>query len=182
LAATRGPCQASRARIIGAPLRDFERLYEAHARQLLAFLIFRTGDRALADDLLADTFERVLRTKRRFDPTRGSEKTWLYAIALNCLRDHARRQAVEKRALERIGGPAEEWQPVDTDTVHDRDLVRRSLEILSDDERLVVSLRFGADLTMPEIAKVIREPLTTVEGRVYRALGKLRAEIAPPEG
>ena len=41
--------------------RDFERLYDAHAGQLLAFLIFRTGDRALADDLLADTFERVLR-------------------------------------------------------------------------------------------------------------------------
>ena len=107
----------------------------------------------------------------------GSEKTWLYAIALNCLRDHARRQSAEKRALERIGGPVEGRQPVDADAVHDRDLVRRSLETLSEDERLAVSLRFGADLTMPEIAKVIREPLTTVEGRVYRALGRLRLNL-----
>ncbi len=110
----------------GAPLREFERLYGAHARQLLAFLIYRTGDRALSEDLLGDTFERVLRAKRLFDPRRGSEKTWLYAIALNCLRDHARRQSAEKRALERIGGPAEEWGPVDTESVHDRDVVRRT--------------------------------------------------------
>ncbi len=35
---------------------------------------------------------------------------------------------------------------------------------------------------MPEIAKVIREPLTTVEGRIYRALRELRAELDPAEG
>jgi RNA polymerase sigma-70 factor (ECF subfamily) len=159
----------------GGPLPEFERLYEAHSRPLLAFLIYRTGDRALAEDLLADTFERVLRTRRRFDPRRGSEKTWLYAIALNCLRDHARRQATEQRALERVGPPAGE--PSGEPAVHDRDLVSRSLELLSDDERLAIALRYGADLTMPEIARVIREPLTTVEGRIYRALGKLRAEL-----
>jgi len=52
------------------------------------------------------------------------------------------------------------------------------MAVLSDDERLAVSLRYGADLTMPEIAKLIGEPLTTVEGRIYRALGKLRTELA----
>jgi RNA polymerase sigma-70 factor, ECF subfamily len=161
------------------PLRkpDFERLYEAHARQLLAFLVYRTGERPLAEDLLADTFERVLRTKRRFDPGRGSEKTWLYAIALNCLRDHARRVSAESRALERSGGGEELHHPPHDEDFADHDLLRRSLAALSDDERLVVSLRFGADLTMPEIAKLIHKPLTTIEGRVYRALGKLRAGI-----
>jgi RNA polymerase sigma-70 factor (ECF subfamily) len=165
----------------GGPLRDFERLYEAHSRQLLAFLIYRTGDHALAEDLLADTFERVLRTKRRFDARRGSEKTWLYTIALNCLRDHARRHTTEQRVLERAG-PAGPVAGSQEEAVQDRDLVRRSLQALSDEERLAVALRYGADLTMPEIAKVIREPLTTVEGRIYRALGKLRAELGPGDG
>jgi RNA polymerase sigma-70 factor (ECF subfamily) len=41
----------------------------------------------------------------------------------------------------------------------------------------VIALRFGADLTVPEIARVLDAPLTTVEGRVYRALRKLRAEL-----
>src|SRR6478736_4381522 len=77
---------------------DFERLYAAEAAGLFSFLAYRTGDRALAEDLLGDAFERALRARRRFDRRRGSEKTWLYAIALNVLRDHARRDAVRARA------------------------------------------------------------------------------------
>ncbi len=72
---------------------EFERLYEAEAQGLFGFLAYRTGDRALAEDLLADTFERALRARARFDRRRGSEKTWLYAIALNRLLDRARRAA-----------------------------------------------------------------------------------------
>ena len=84
---------------------EFERLYAAEAQGLFAFLAYRTGDRALAEDLLADAFERALRSRRRFDRRRGSEKTWLYAIALNLLRDHARRAAAEGRALGRVDEP-----------------------------------------------------------------------------
>ena len=54
---------------------DFERLYGQHAEPLFAFLAYRTGDRVLAEDLLADTFERALRARRRFDRRRGSEKS-----------------------------------------------------------------------------------------------------------
>src|SRR5918912_4564121 len=84
---------------------DFERLYADEAAGLFSFLAYRTGDRALAEDLLADAFERALRSKRRFDRRRGSAKTWLYAIALNVLRDHARRAAAEGRALDRAEAP-----------------------------------------------------------------------------
>ena len=56
---------------------DFERIYDAHAQGLFAFLIYRTGDRAVAEDLVADTFERALRARRRFDLRRGGEKAWL---------------------------------------------------------------------------------------------------------
>jgi RNA polymerase sigma-70 factor, ECF subfamily len=82
---------------------EFEELYAKHAQPLLAFLAYRTGDRAMAEDVLADTFERVLRARRRFDPRRGSKRTWLYSIALNVLRDAVRRREAELRALERVG-------------------------------------------------------------------------------
>jgi DNA-directed RNA polymerase specialized sigma24 family protein len=52
------------------------------------------------------------------------------------------------------------------------DLLNRSLALLRGPEREAIALRFGADLTVPEIAKLTGEPLTTVEGRVYRALRK----------
>jgi RNA polymerase sigma-70 factor (ECF subfamily) len=160
-------------------MRDeqFERLYADHAQALFGFLSYRTGDRVLAEDLLADTFERALRARRRFDPRKASEKTWLYAIALNLLRDSARRRAAEGRALERVTSGLAPGPSGDMEEVSDRDLISRSLSVLSEEEREAIALRFGADLTVPEIAKLIREPLTTVEGRVYRALRKLREEI-----
>jgi RNA polymerase sigma-70 factor (ECF subfamily) len=157
-------------------MRDdaFERLYAEHAEALSGFLIYRTGDRVLSEDLLADTFERALRARRRFDPRKASEKTWLYAIALNCLRDHARRRSTEGRALERIvSGPSPESSS-EMEGVSDRDLISRNLAVLNDKEREAIALRFGADLTLPEIAKLTGEKLTTMEGRVYGALRKLR--------
>jgi RNA polymerase sigma factor (sigma-70 family) len=156
---------------------DFERLYAAEAKSLFAFLAYRTGDRSLAEDLLADTFERALRARVRFDRRRGSEKTWLYAIALNLLRDNARRAGAEGRALERVGGPAESAADPFAGVEH-RDELNRALATLSAEEREAIALRFGAELTVPEIAGVLGEPLTTVEGRVYRALRKLRGALA----
>src|SRR5215213_11883166 len=129
---------------------EFERLYEAHAGPLLAFLVYRTGDRALAEDLLADTFERVLRSARRFDPRRSSEKTWIYAIALNRLRDHGRRTAAESRALERTAVGASNQADPPTERVGARDALGRALATLSDEEREAIALRYGAELTVPE--------------------------------
>jgi RNA polymerase sigma factor (sigma-70 family) len=161
------------------PMQDdtFERLYAEHAQALFGFLSYRTGDRVLAEDLLADTFERALRARRRFDPRKASEKTWLYAIALNCLRDHARRKKTEGRALERIASGSSLEASDGMEGLADRDLVSRGLSVLSEEEREAIALRFGADLTVPEIAKLTGERLTTVEGRVYRALRKLREEL-----
>src|SRR2546429_6979203 len=149
---------------------QFERLYEEHAQPLLAFLVYRTGNRAVAEDILADTFERVLKARRRFDPRKASEKTWIYSIALNRLRDSVRQQAAESRALERaVPVPAGETRPP-SEAVEDRESLAIAMERLSDEEREAIALRYGADLTVPEIARLTNEKLTTVEGRVYRAL------------
>jgi RNA polymerase sigma factor (sigma-70 family) len=152
---------------------EFERLYEEHAQGLLAFLAYRTGDRALAEDLLADTFERVLRARRRFDPRKGSRKTWVYSIALNLLRDQIRRREAEGRAVGRVQEPAPSGAgPLQR--IADRDELARAMAELSDEEREAIALRYGGDLTVPEIARLSGEKLTTVEGRVYRGLRKLR--------
>jgi RNA polymerase sigma factor (sigma-70 family) len=155
---------------------DFERLYAAEAQGLFAFLAYRTGDRVLAEDLLADAFERALRSRVRYDRRRGSQKTWLYAIALNLLRDHARRAAAEGRAVERVRVPAEAPDPFAG--VEARDELGQALAELSGEEREAIALRFGAELSVPEMAHLLGEPLTTIEGRVYRALRKLRKALA----
>jgi RNA polymerase sigma factor (sigma-70 family) len=159
--------------------KDFDRLFDEHAEPLLKFLIYRTGDRALAEDLVADTFERALRKRSMFDRRKGTEKAWLYTIATNLLRDGVRRREVEERAYTTAGvlEPALIGGDGGMASFEARQTVMEALEALSPEEREAVALRFGADLTVPEMAKVLDEKLTTVEGRVYRALRKLRERL-----
>jgi RNA polymerase sigma-70 factor, ECF subfamily len=157
---------------------QFERLYEAHAQDLFGFLAYRTGDAALAEDLVADTFERVLTARRPFDRRKASEKTWIYAIALNRLRDLARRDAAENRAIT-LAAPA-----VTNGNGHHgvegaetRQVIMAALATLNDEEREALSLRYGADMSLKDIAKVLGKPRSTVEGRIYKGLKHLRAEL-----
>jgi len=156
----------------------FERLYTEHAESLLGFLIYRTGDRPLAEDLLADTFERAIRARRRFDRRKASEKTWLYTIAVNSLRDHRRREGAEQRALENVSAGAPGGAPDASETVADRDAVERAMHVLTEEERDAIALRYGAELTIPEIAKLAGLRETTARGRVYGAMQKLRDELS----
>ena len=155
----------------------FERLWEAHAHRLVGFLVYRTGDRALAEDVVAETFERVVRARRAFDPQKGSEKTWIYSIALNLLRDHARRGRVEERALERVVAGSAGSDLGANGAVEDRDVIMRAMSDLSEEEREAIALRYIAELTIPEIGQLTGESPKTIEGRVYRALGKMRDEV-----
>jgi RNA polymerase sigma factor (sigma-70 family) len=162
------------------PDEQFERLYREHASALLGFLVYRTGDLGLAEDVHADTFERVLTSRRRPSPGRG-EKAWLYTIALNRLRDVLRRRGAERQALERAERLA--VAPADfgtLDAVERRDLIHRGLAALPDEEREALALRYGGDLSLREIAEVTGQPQTTAEGRVYRGLKRLREELSEP--
>jgi RNA polymerase sigma-70 factor (ECF subfamily) len=156
---------------------DFERLYEEHAQPLFGFLVYRTGDRVEAEDVLGEAFLRALRGRKRFDRRRGSEKAWLYSIALNVLRDQVRRSAAESRALERVEAVAAVEGAGGIDVVEDRDLVARALDKLSPEEREAIALRYGGQLTVPEMARALDLPLRTVESRVHRALRKLREDL-----
>ena len=160
--------------------QDFERLYEEHAGPLFSFLAYRTGDVTLAEDLVADTFERVLTAKRSFNPRKGAEKTWIYTIALNRLRDVARRSAVERGALEHMHANGANGHN-GFESVEIRHVVMAALSAVSEEEREALSLRYGADLSLEEIAKVIGKPRSTVEGRVYKGLKRLRAEFERAE-
>src|SRR5438477_107961 len=127
---------------------DFERLYEDHAQPLFGFLAYRTGDRGLAEEVLSEAFERALKARKRYDPDRASAKTWIYTIALNCLRDHQRRQGAEVRALDRVGAPdAFDLSDPALDRADTRDEVQRAMRGLSEEEREVVALRYGGELT-----------------------------------
>lgn len=158
---------------------EFERLYSDHAPALFSYLAYRTGDRALAEDLLADTFERALRKRRWFNRSKASAKTWLYAIAVNRLKDHLRSAEAEDRALKRVKMlAASDNSPGPADYVSQRDWVSQALARVTDEEREALALRFGGELTCKEMATVLDQPVSTVRGRLYGGLQKLRDLLA----
>ena len=80
--------------------------------------------------------------------------------------------------MERVAAYAGGGHDAPFDELAERDQVHRALAGLSDDERECVALRYGADLKLEEIAELVGEPRTTVEGRVYRGLKRLRDELS----
>ena len=164
---------------------DIERLFVECAQPLYAFAAYHTGDAAAAEEVVGDTFERLLRTRRRFDPRKGSERSWMYAIALNLVRDRQRRADAERRAINRAGDGHARFDADDALARVDlRDELARALDTLDPDVREILALRFGADLRLKDIAELTGRPLSTVHECLHRGLRELQRQLssdAPPE-
>ena len=156
---------------------DFERLVERHAQGLYAFLLYRTGDHHLAEELVGDTLERAYSARGRYDRRRASEKTWLITIALNRWRDIMRREGSERAALERLASTAPETSEGGIQEAERRRALLDGMARLPEAEREVVALSYGADLSAKQVAEVLGVPLTTVQGRLYRGLRHLRDDL-----
>ncbi len=161
------------------PARDFSAVYDEHVWKVYGFLAYRMRNRADAEDLTQQTFERALKAWSRYDPSIAGVGTWLLAIARNLLIDHARADRSDRR------------QPLDElDTGHDAlvatggepDLglepeLQRALATLGAREREIIALRFGGELTGPEIAELMDLSLANVQQILSRSLRRMRAVI-----
>src|SRR5512135_3490073 len=82
----------------------FADVAERHLDDVFGYLLYLTRDRSLADDLAGATFEKALRLWPRFDPRRGTARTWLLGIArttaLDWFRSESRRRRREQQAAE----------------------------------------------------------------------------------
>lgn len=159
----------------------FTRVYEDHLMSVYSFLAYRLRDRDLAEDLTQSTFERALRAWPRFDPAKAAERTWLLTIARNLLIDHTRRNhpdptgEIDEHLLPASAGPEVAF-------MQDASL-QELLQTLGEREREIVALRFGGDLTGPEIAELTGLTLANVQQILSRSLRKLRTVIeAGPAG
>src|SRR4051812_41886047 len=88
------------------------RLFDEHVWDVYGFVAYRIGNRAEAEDLTQQTFERALRAWSRFDPSRAQPRPWLLAIARNLLVDHYRRDRSNLQRHLGKGGVSEEQLPV----------------------------------------------------------------------
>jgi len=143
--------------------------------ELYAFFAYRLGSRSDAEDLTQETLERAFRAWARYDPARASVRTWLLAIARNLLIDHYRASR-GRQALVLSDEHEIEAATVEPSLGLDHRLAA-ALGALSDRERELVALRYGADLTGPEIAAVTGLSLANVQQILSRSLRRMRAEL-----
>jgi RNA polymerase sigma-70 factor (ECF subfamily) len=147
----------------------FRSLYDRYESAVYRFIARYTGDRDV-DDLVQETWVRVVRHAGRFDPSRRFT-TWLFQIAVNLCRDWHRRQ----RPTEAVGEV-----PAAADGAATREAVidaRRLLAHLPEAQRAVLVLRYFHDLSETEISEVLEIPPGTVKSRAHAAVTRLRALV-----
>ncbi len=162
-------------------------LYDRYARDLHRYLALRV-DAAIADDLVSESFLIAWERRDTFDPARASVKAWLFGIATNLLRQHARSEGRRLRAWARDHGRRAVTDHVDDRTAAVVDAktlmtdLSEALAGLRPEERDVLLMTAWADLTATEVAEVTGTPVATVRTRLFRARTKLRARINGQEG
>jgi RNA polymerase sigma-70 factor, ECF subfamily len=160
------PLETSRQRL--------ERLYRACRDDVYAYVATVLRDRHLAEDVTAQAFERAFRRRRLFDPRRGSERAWLFAIARNAALDELRRRkhtvpAADARRPEEADRDGEQLESIlRTATVLDAVLS------LPPRERELIALKFHAALTNSEIARVLGVSESNAGTMLHRTIAKLR--------
>jgi RNA polymerase sigma-70 factor (ECF subfamily) len=157
---------------------DFTEIYDEQLERVYGFIAYRVASRADAEDLTQKTFERALSHWADYDRNRASVTTWLLSIARNAVIDHYR--AGSRRATVDLDEVAESQLP--SVAAPELDLVvtpelGAALAALGDRERELIALRFGADLTGREIARVTGLTLANVQQILSRAMRKLRAAL-----
>jgi RNA polymerase sigma-70 factor, ECF subfamily len=161
----------------GAGTMSFAAAAEAHLDDVHAYLVYLTGDRSLAEDLTAATFERALKIWRRFDPRRASAKTWLCQIARSAALDHFR---AEERRRRREGAYAAS-EPRDASEAPLAEGLSPSLEAalrgLSATDRELIALRVLLELDGPTVARLLGISPTACSTRLNRALQRLEERI-----
>ena len=159
----------------------FALVYDRHAITVHRFLARRVGGQ-LADDLAAQTMLVAFDSRKRFDLAHDSALPWLYGIATNMLRRHARAEARHLRALSKLDPyPLE---PRHDDAVSDRvsaEAAGRELAAglarLNPQERDVLLLVAWESLSYEEVSHALDIPLGTVRSRLHRARTKMRTAL-----
>jgi RNA polymerase sigma factor (sigma-70 family) len=160
-----------------AAIPTFASVAEELLDDVYGYLLYLTRNWAVAEDLTSETFEAALRKWRRFDPARGTPRSWLLAIArstaLDWFRADARRRRREERAESAL--PRDDHEGAFGEGLSPE--LEAGLRALSAGEREVVALRVVLDLDGEETARLLGISTTAVSTRLSRALSKLEERM-----
>jgi RNA polymerase sigma-70 factor, ECF subfamily len=159
-----------------AAAESFESIYRRTFPRVYAYVASLLRDRAAAEDVTAQAFERAYRKRRRFRSGRGTPEAWIFGIARNAALDELRRRQRSARLEadpEDVGAAAPEDH---AELAARRQAVRAALDSLTPRERDLIALKFAGGLTNAELAKTLGISESNVGTRLHRTVQKIRKE------
>ena len=171
----------------------FELLVQRHERALFNFIYRSVGRRDIAEELLQETFLRIIKSAPKYQKT-AKFTTWAYTIARNICIDRARKFKKRKElSLDRTIGNGEEGGATFLDQVVDENAaagsmdaekkvflerLQAALDQLPEEQSEVFVMREFSGLKFREIAEILEIPVPTVKSRMRYALEGLRGHLA----
>jgi RNA polymerase sigma-70 factor (ECF subfamily) len=157
-------------------------LYQRHRDAVFRFAYRLTGSVVVAEDVTHDCFLSLIRAPARYDPERAALRTYLYAAARNLALKHLRPTGAEvtlEEITEEPCGPEVE-QPLGQLLAEELSAeVRKAIASLPPLQREALILFEYEELSLAEIAAIVRADTGTVKSRLHRARQKLRQLLAP---
>lgn len=161
--------------------RAFEELYNRYALRFKGFFYRQNSCRHIASDLTQDVFLRAYASRHTWKSGRNVE-SWLFSIAYNLCRNTWRHQQVESKwAEENEWRTSEcmEYPNIEVDI--DRDMLDHALhdilESLNDENRILFSLRYEEEQSVPIIASIIGIPEGTVKSRLHKLISYIKNQL-----
>jgi RNA polymerase sigma-70 factor (ECF subfamily) len=164
----------------------FRQLVERHQDRIFGYLMGMVKDRATANDLFQETFERVIKAMQgqrgSYDP-QGQWLSWVMSIARNAAIDHTRKQKKWKEVPQDEDDGRSFWDTLEDDSPYADEQLHRAeqrewldehIEQLAPEQKEVLLLRQETDLTFREIAELQDVSINTALGRMRYALKNLR--------
>lgn len=145
-------------------------------KRVYAYVAYRVGDGAEAEDITSETFERALRYRGSYDSRRGEPVAWLIGIARRCI-DGARLRPESLEHPEEVADTLD----VETETLN-RLTVVEAVERLDERDRELIALRYGSDLSARQIGELLELRTNAVEVALHRALARLRKHLEGEAG
>ena len=170
--------------LIEAAQRDpsrFADLYEAYFHLVYAYISRRVRPRDAVEDLTSDVFHKALEHLPRFKWTGAPFGAWLLKIAANMIADQGRRASREQRIPDlenNIDEPASfDSAGLSLEEIEQSARLFRMVELLPEDQRRVIFLRFAEERSIRDIAEELGRSEGAIKQLQFRGLENLRAQI-----
>ena len=156
------------------------RVHDTYYSSIFRYVAFRVGDHATAEDLTSEVFTRLLTALRDKHAPHNTLRGWLYGVAARVVGDHHRQtyRAPQVELDEEL--VSADHDPADiVDRKLTQESVKRAMQDLTEEQRHVLSLRFGSDMPIQDVARALGKSEGAVKQLQARAVAALARKLSP---